>query len=87
MSPHPHGHCHRRCHPQVSTSFFTYRPVLKCLQDMTAVPMAQELLLGQAPQHVDYWPAGKVQEVGRAKGWRAGGDVMDVRHSLHPGRL
>ncbi len=32
--------------PQVSTSYFSVRPVLACLQAMTSVPLAEELVPG-----------------------------------------
>ena len=36
-------------------SFFAYEPVLRCLQEMETIPLAEELLHGQR-QSVDYLP-------------------------------
>ena len=32
---------------QAGTNLFTYKPVLKCLQQMDSVPLGEELVLGQ----------------------------------------
>jgi hypothetical protein len=50
--------------PQVSTQLLSIRAVLQCLQAMIVVPLAEELVLGGAPQPSDYLPAGVVTEVG-----------------------
>ncbi|GFR50032.1 hypothetical protein Agub_g12193 [Astrephomene gubernaculifera] len=47
---------------QVSTSFPFIRPVLACLQSMTGVPLAEELVAGRQPGHVTYLQPGAVQE-------------------------
>eukprot|EP00198_Chlamydomonas_reinhardtii_P002822 XP_001692158.1 predicted protein [Chlamydomonas reinhardtii] len=47
---------------QVSTSFFSVRPVLSCLQTMPGVPLAEELVHGQPPQPTEYLPAGALAE-------------------------
>ncbi len=49
---------------QVSTNCFSTRPVLGCLQGMTGVPMAEEIVHGQPPQHISYLTPEVVQEVG-----------------------
>jgi thioredoxin-like negative regulator of GroEL len=50
--------------PQVSTQLLSIRAVLQCLQTMTAVPLAEELVLKAAPQPSDYLAAAVVAEVG-----------------------
>ncbi|PNH08303.1 NFX1-type zinc finger-containing protein 1 [Tetrabaena socialis] len=47
---------------QVSTSFFSIRPVLACLQAMTGVPLADELLHGRPPGHIEYLEHGALGE-------------------------
>ncbi|KAG2452041.1 hypothetical protein HYH02_003079 [Chlamydomonas schloesseri] len=47
---------------QVSTSFFSVRPVLSCLQAMPGVPLAEELVHGRAPQPTAYLPASAIRE-------------------------
>lgn len=42
---------------QVSSSYFAYRPVLQCLQSMQAVPLAEELVVGQGTQHAMLVPS------------------------------
>ena len=37
--------------------------MLKCLQDMSSVPLAEELVHGTAPQPLTYLDAGKVDQV------------------------
>ena len=42
---------------QVSSSFFSYEPVLRCLHRLDAVPFAEELVQGQPPKDIDYLPS------------------------------
>ncbi|KAG2423774.1 hypothetical protein HXX76_015050 [Chlamydomonas incerta] len=54
---------------QVSTSFFSVRPVLSCLQAMPGVPLAEELVYGRQPQPTAYLPTGAiVDELSRIEG-------------------
>jgi hypothetical protein len=39
---------------QASTSIFAYRPVLRCLQQLDSIPLADELVLGQPTQRPEY---------------------------------
>lgn len=83
--------------PQVSTSFFSIRPVLACLQAMDGVPFAEELLHLEAPKPLTYLPADKLHKVCAWAGasWWGWGistrseDVMwaMVRWILHAGLL
>lgn len=51
-------------HAQVSASFLSSKPVLKALQVMDSVPLAEELVHGQS-KLVEYLPPEVAQEVGR----------------------
>lgn len=42
---------------QISSSFFSYQPVLRCLQSMHSVPFPHEVVQGQPPKPVDYLSA------------------------------
>eukprot|EP00798_Chlamydomonas_sp_ICE-L_P024108 gene24108-9683_t len=56
------GRVHNTLLVQVSTSFFSFKPLLECLKSMTSVPMAEELVHGNPALPATYLPAEKVQE-------------------------
>lgn len=58
---------------QVSASFFSVKPVLKCLQDMPSVPLATELVHGAASPALTYITpdVAKKVRVGSPGGWDA----------------
>ena len=47
---------------QVASNFFAYSPVLKCLQGMTAVPFADELVFGRSPLPAPAFASGRTAE-------------------------
>jgi hypothetical protein len=48
---------------QVPGSFFAVKPVLRVLQDMPSLPLAEELVHGQEPGPVTYLPPETVTQV------------------------
>lgn len=48
---------------QVSTNLFSYKPMLACLQGMTCIPFAPELVHRQVPSPPLYLPAEAVEKV------------------------
>ncbi|KAJ9507652.1 hypothetical protein QJQ45_019168 [Haematococcus lacustris] len=48
---------------QVSTNLLSIRPVLEGLQALPTVPLAEELVYGQAPQRISYLSAAQVEAV------------------------
>jgi hypothetical protein len=48
---------------QVSSSYFSVKPVLECLQDMHSVPLAEELVYGEAPRPLGYLKPDVVEQV------------------------
>eukprot|EP00775_Hariotina_reticulata_P004273 gene4273-4526_t len=47
---------------QVSTNFLSTRPVLQCLQGMATVPLAEELVHSQQPQHTTYLDHARLEQ-------------------------
>jgi hypothetical protein len=54
------------CLLQVSTNYLSTRPVLQCLQAMTAVPLAEELVHIQQPKHTSYLNNEALEQVSEA---------------------
>ena len=52
---------------QVSTSFFSFSPLLSCLQQMTTVPLADELVHGFPSGPAGYLPQLQIDEVCKRK--------------------
>jgi hypothetical protein len=50
-------------HLQVSSSYFSVKPVLECLQDMHSVPLAEELVYGEPPRPLQYIKPDVVEQV------------------------
>jgi hypothetical protein len=47
---------------QVSSSYFSYEPVLRCLQSMDQVAFAEELVHGEPPLPLTYLPTSVCME-------------------------
>ncbi len=48
---------------QVSTNMLSSKPVLRCLQSMTSMPLAEELVQLQKPQQVNLMDPETMQQV------------------------
>ena len=51
---HPSQACVAKCVFQASSSYFSYEPVLSCLQAMSDIPFDQELVFGQPPALLEH---------------------------------
>jgi hypothetical protein len=66
----------------VSSNYFSTKPVLKCLQQMPGVPLAQELVSGQHPAPTEYLDAARSALEQVSKLWLA---WIMLRPLLHAG--
>eukprot|EP01041_Mallomonas_annulata_P000135 gene135-218_t len=58
---------------QATTSYFSYEPVLRCLQDMTEIPFAEEIVRGQNPLPIQTTGRGEEDNIPRPMMFRSFG--------------